>query len=154
MGPAGLLLTMRAAALRLPALGVHSPAHWLLTGPGRGLEASALSAQCGCWSRTARRGVDGASEFDLQGHTGESRIDRRRSTRQMLRDEFWLKDNGAASLLGCGTVWTYLSVNGWTHACAHSRPTGGRQSSGVVALAAAGPPQAAADHVADGQRGT
>jgi hypothetical protein len=34
MGPAGLLLTMRAAALRLPALGVDSPAHWLLTGPG------------------------------------------------------------------------------------------------------------------------
>jgi hypothetical protein len=49
MGPAGLLLTMRAAALRLPASGVDSPAHWLLTGPGRGLEARRcrLSAAAG-----------------------------------------------------------------------------------------------------------
>ena len=40
------------------------------------------------------------SEFDVQGHAGESRIDRRQSTRQMFYDELWLKDNGAAPLLG------------------------------------------------------
>ena len=32
-----------------------------------------------------------ASEFDVQGHAGESRIDRRQSTRQMLYDEFGSK---------------------------------------------------------------
>ena len=81
MGPAGLLLTMRAAALRLPALGVDSPAHWLLTGPGRGLEASALPAQCGCWSSAARRCADGPASWTCGrspgGHVWEILILRR-----------------------------------------------------------------------------
>jgi hypothetical protein len=68
------------------------------------LEASGLSAECGCWTSAARRGFDGASEFDVQGYAGESRIDRRQSTRQMSYDEFWLKDNGADPLLWRGTI--------------------------------------------------
>jgi CheY-like chemotaxis protein len=59
MGPAGLLLTMRAVALRLRRRGWTRRRIGLLTGPGRGLEASALPAQCGCWSSAARRGGDG-----------------------------------------------------------------------------------------------
>jgi hypothetical protein len=82
-----LLLTMRAVALRLRRM------EWTrrrigYSPPGRGLEASALSAQCGCWCSAARRGVDGL--FAVQGDAGESRIDRRQSTRQILYDEFWL----------------------------------------------------------------
>ena len=76
MDPAGLLPAIRA--LRLRRRGGLAGAMGVRTGPGRGLDASALQAQCGCWSSAARRGLDGASEFDVQG--GESRIDRRQST--------------------------------------------------------------------------
>ena len=60
-------------------------------------------------------------------HTGESRIDRRQSTLQMLRDEFWLKDNGAASMLGYGTVWTYPFGQrlDTTHVLIRARPAAG-----------------------------